>query len=139
MTIPSLRQIRRGRRSDQPAVETRPRPSVVAVDELRVCSSSSVMYTLMNYMLSIAMFMTSRRHNVGDETPRAKGRGGGAGATAAACLAAGADAAAAADGAVDDTADASQCSSGRACSSFHDAVGKCSTKSLSLTFPCLIV
>ena len=105
----------------------------------------------MNYMLSIAMFMTSRRHNVGgdetprgkvrgrDETSRAKGPGGGAGAAASACLAAGADAAAAADGAVDDTADASQCSFGRASSSFHVAVGKWSTKSLHLTIPCLIV
>lgn len=34
-TIPALRQIRRGRTSSQPAVETRPQPSVVALDEIR--------------------------------------------------------------------------------------------------------
>jgi len=34
-TVPSMRQIRRGRTSDQPAVETRPRPSVAALEQLR--------------------------------------------------------------------------------------------------------
>ena len=38
--IPTLRQIRRGRTSDQPQVETRPRASQPAVEALRVCSSS---------------------------------------------------------------------------------------------------
>jgi hypothetical protein len=39
-TIPTLCQIRRGRTSDQPQVETRPRASDLAVERLRVCSSS---------------------------------------------------------------------------------------------------
>ena len=34
-TVPSLRQVRRGRASGAPAVETRPRVSSLAVDELR--------------------------------------------------------------------------------------------------------
>ena len=42
-TIPSLRQIRRGRTSEQPRVETRPRASDLAVEKLRV-SSSSILY-----------------------------------------------------------------------------------------------
>ena len=64
MTIPSLRHVRRGRTSDQPRVETRPRASDLAVERLRVCSSS-VLY--LHYMFSIAMLMTSRRHNVGGD------------------------------------------------------------------------
>lgn len=40
MTIPSLHQVRRGRTSNQPRVETRPRASDLAVERLRVCSSS---------------------------------------------------------------------------------------------------
>ena len=40
MTIPSLKQVRRGRTSDAPQVETRPRASDLAVERLRVCSSS---------------------------------------------------------------------------------------------------
>ena len=39
-TIPSLRQLRRGRTSDQPRVETRPRASELALERFRVCSSS---------------------------------------------------------------------------------------------------
>ena len=39
-TIPSLLQLRRGRTSDQPRIETRPRASDLAVERLRVCSSS---------------------------------------------------------------------------------------------------
>lgn len=42
-TIPSLRQIRRGRTSEQPRVETRPRASDLAIEKLRV-SSSSILY-----------------------------------------------------------------------------------------------
>jgi hypothetical protein len=38
--IPGLRQVRRGRTSDQPQVETRPRASDLAVERLRVCSFS---------------------------------------------------------------------------------------------------
>ena len=41
-TVPSLRQIRRGRTSEQPRVETRPRASDLAVERLRVCSSSGL-------------------------------------------------------------------------------------------------
>ena len=41
-TVPSLRQIRRGRKSGQPQVETRPRASDLAVERLRVCSSSGL-------------------------------------------------------------------------------------------------
>lgn len=41
-SIPSMRQIRRGRTSDMPQVETRPTPSSVALDQFRVCSSSSI-------------------------------------------------------------------------------------------------
>ncbi len=40
--VPSLRQIRRGRKSGQPEVETRPRASDLAVERLRVCSSSGL-------------------------------------------------------------------------------------------------
>jgi hypothetical protein len=39
-TIPTFCQILRGRTSDQPQVETRPRASDLAVERLRVCSSS---------------------------------------------------------------------------------------------------
>ena len=39
-TISSLRQVRSGRTSDQPRVETRSRASDLAVERLRVCSSS---------------------------------------------------------------------------------------------------
>jgi hypothetical protein len=39
-SIPGLRQFRRGRTSDQPQVETRPRASDLAVERLRVCSFS---------------------------------------------------------------------------------------------------
>ena len=42
MTIPTLSQIRRGRKSGQPQVETRPRASDLAVERLRVCSSSGL-------------------------------------------------------------------------------------------------
>jgi hypothetical protein len=61
-TIPSLRQIRRGRMSDQPQVETRPRASDLAVERLQVCSFL-VLYTSLHAF--IAMLMTSRQHNVG--------------------------------------------------------------------------
>ena len=44
VTIPSLRQLCRGRKSSQPRVETRPTPSSVAMDRIRVCSSSWVIY-----------------------------------------------------------------------------------------------
>nr|XP_051191154.1 uncharacterized protein LOC127304544 [Lolium perenne] len=40
--VPSLRQIRRGRKSGQPEVEPRPRASDLAVERLRVCSSSGL-------------------------------------------------------------------------------------------------
>ena len=53
--VPSLRQVRRGRAPGAPAVETRPRVSSLAVEELRVCSSDNTFY----YMFSIATFMTS--------------------------------------------------------------------------------
>jgi hypothetical protein len=42
MTVPSLRQLKRGRK--QPRVETRPTPSSVAMDRIQVCSSSLVIY-----------------------------------------------------------------------------------------------
>ena len=41
-TIPSLRQVRRGHMSEQPGEETRPRASDLAVERLRVCSSSGL-------------------------------------------------------------------------------------------------
>jgi hypothetical protein len=44
MTVPSLRQLKRGRKSSQPRVETRPTPSSVAMDRIQVCSSSLVIY-----------------------------------------------------------------------------------------------
>ena len=44
-SIPTMRQIRRGRTSDMPQVETRPTQSSVALDQIRVCSSSSVIHT----------------------------------------------------------------------------------------------
>ena len=44
-SIPSLSQVRRGRKISQPRVETRPVPSAVALDQIRVCSSSSVIHT----------------------------------------------------------------------------------------------
>ena len=80
-TIPSLRQIRRGRTSEQPRVETRPRASDLAVERLRVCPSRS---STLHYMFSIAMLMTSRRHNVGGDgrkgtdVPRGEDAGAGA-------------------------------------------------------------
>ena len=45
-TVPSLRQIRRGRKSGQSQVETRPRASDLAVERLRVCSSSVIYVSL---------------------------------------------------------------------------------------------
>lgn len=44
-TIPSLRQINRGKTSSSPAVEPRPTPSSIAIDGIRVCSPSLVIYT----------------------------------------------------------------------------------------------
>jgi hypothetical protein len=61
-TIPALRQIRRGRTSSQPAVETRPQPSVVALDEIRVCASYSVITSFHFLHLNIHdITMTQRR------------------------------------------------------------------------------
>ena len=45
MTIPSLSQLRKGRTSSQPAIETRPRLGVITMDEIRVCSFFSPIYT----------------------------------------------------------------------------------------------
>jgi hypothetical protein len=44
MTVPSLRHLKRGRKSSQPRVETRPTHSSVAMDRIQVCSSSLVIY-----------------------------------------------------------------------------------------------
>ena len=44
-SIPTMRQIHRGRTSDMPRVETRPTPLYVAQEEWRVCSSSLVIQT----------------------------------------------------------------------------------------------
>ena len=60
-TVPSMRQVRRGRTSDQPAIETRPRPSVVALEQLRVCSSS-VIYVLLHVLCcNVHHIMAKRR------------------------------------------------------------------------------
>ena len=48
-TIPHLRDLRRGRTSEQPRVETRPRASDLAVERLRVCSSS-VLYASLHVL-----------------------------------------------------------------------------------------
>ena len=45
-TVPTLRQIHRGRQSGQPQVETRPRASDLAVERLWVCSSSVLYVSL---------------------------------------------------------------------------------------------
>jgi hypothetical protein len=44
-TIPSLRKINRGKTSSSPAVEPRPTPLSIAIDVIRVCSPSLVIYT----------------------------------------------------------------------------------------------
>jgi hypothetical protein len=50
-TIPSLRQIKGGNTSSSPAVEPRPTPSSIAIDAIRVCSSSLVTYTSFFFLL----------------------------------------------------------------------------------------
>ena len=62
-SIPTMRQIRRGRTSGMPRVETRPTPSPVAQQEWRVCSSSLVIQTsLHDFHCNIHdLLMTKRR------------------------------------------------------------------------------
>jgi hypothetical protein len=57
-TIPSIHQLRRGRTSSQPQIETRPTPSSVAMEIIKVCPSSLVIY--ISFQFSIATFMTLR-------------------------------------------------------------------------------
>jgi hypothetical protein len=84
-TIPSLRQIRRGRTSDQPQVEIRPRASDLAVERLRV-RSFSVLYTSLHALH--CNVMTSRQHNIGGDgrkhTEKPRGGPAAAGASGAA-------------------------------------------------------
>jgi hypothetical protein len=63
-TIPSLRQIKGGNTSSSPAVEPRPTPSSIAIDAIRVCSSSLVTYTSFFFYCNIHdLPMTQRRLN----------------------------------------------------------------------------
>jgi hypothetical protein len=60
-TIPSLRQIRRGRMSNQPQVETHPRASDLAVERLRVCSFSVLYASLHAFHCNVNDIATTQR------------------------------------------------------------------------------
>jgi hypothetical protein len=64
-TIPSLRQINRSNTSSSPAVEPHPTPLSIAIDAIRVCSPSLVIYTSFHvFHCNIHdLWMTQRRLN----------------------------------------------------------------------------
>jgi hypothetical protein len=64
-TIPSLRQINRGKTSSSPAIEPHPSPLSIAIDTIRVCSPSLVIYTSFHvFHCNIHdLWMTQRRLN----------------------------------------------------------------------------
>ena len=76
-TIPSLRHIRRGRTSEQPRVETRPRASDLAVERLRVCSFSVLYASLHVFHCNVNDIATTqhrRRWKKGNGGTKRRGR-----------------------------------------------------------------
>lgn len=63
LIVPSMRQVRRGRTSDMPQVETRPTVTSTAIDQIRVYSSSSVIHTSLHafHCNIYDILMTKRR------------------------------------------------------------------------------
>jgi hypothetical protein len=84
-TIPSLRQIRRGRTSDRPQVEIRPQASDLVVERLRVYSFLVLYASLYAFHCNV---MTLRQHNAGGDgrkhTEKPRGGPAAAGASGAA-------------------------------------------------------
>ena len=74
MTEPSLRQVRRGRTRDQPRVEPRPRASDLAVERLRVCSSSVLYASLHVFHCNVNDIAATQRRRTWKPGKRDTGR-----------------------------------------------------------------